>query len=218
MATPGQSSPDALNAEILAEARRQCGQILSNAQQEAAALLSAATAAVDKIRGETLGAARVEAARRRELALAEIPVEAVRLRASRIEAILENIRQAAHQKLQAHTFDGREAALALAAEAIRRMPGSDFVVKISPADHAAGGDRLVEEILRRTGRSSLNLSVTADPAITDGGAMVEDAAGIRYWDNRVLSRLARLWPELRRQIATQASLVERNGPAGGAHE
>ena len=35
------------------------------------------------------------------------------------------------------------------------------------------------------------------------------------WDNRLLSRLERLWPELRRQIAIRTSLVEKSKPTGG---
>ena len=85
-------------------------------------------------------------------------MEAGRLRSARIEAILENIREEARRQLLARDFDGHETVVALAAEAIRRMPGTDFVLKISPADHAAFGDKLAEEIRQRTGRSPLNLT------------------------------------------------------------
>ena len=216
MAPPNQNSPEVLSEEILAEARRECDEIIRRAQQESASLLAAAAAEADKIRREKLDAARAEAARRSELMLATIPVEAGRLRSARIEAILENIREEARRQLLARKFDYRETVVALAADAIRRMPGADFVLKISAADYAAFGDKLAEEIRQRAGRSALNLVISADPAMTDGGVMVQDAEGIRIWDNRLLSRLERLWPELRRQIATRTSLVEKNEPTGGA--
>jgi|ERR1019366_9299078 vacuolar-type H+-ATPase subunit E/Vma4 len=216
MATPKQNSPDVLSEEILADAKRECDEIIRRAQRESESLLAAATAEAEKIRREKLDAARAEAARRTELMLATIPVEAGRLRSARIEAILENIREEARRQLLARKFDYHETVVALAAEAVHLMPGTDFVLKISAADHAAFGDKLAEEIRQRTRRSPLNLTVSADPAITGGGVMVQDAEGIRIWDNRLLARLERLWPELRRQIAARTSLVEKNEPTGGA--
>jgi len=216
MATPNANSPEVLSEEILAEAKRECDEILRRAQRESESLLATATAEADKIRQEKLDAARAEAARRSELMLATVPVEAGRLRAARIEAILENIREAARRQLESRHFDGYETMVALAAEAIRRMPGTDFVLKLSAADHAVFGDKLTGEICQRTGRSPLKLAIAADPTVTDGGVIVQDADGLRIWDNRLLSRLDRLWPELRRQIAMRTALVGKNAPAGGA--
>ena len=134
----------------------------------------------------------------------------------RIEAILENIREAARRQLLARNFDCHETVVTLAAEAIRQMPGTDFVLKISAADHAAFGDKLAGEIRQRAGRSPLNLTLSADPAMTGGGVIVQSADGFQIWDNRLAVALERLWPELRRQIALQTSLVEKNAPTGGA--
>ena len=61
MATPNQNSPDVLSEEILAEAGRECDEIIRRAQQESESLLAAATAEADKIRREKLAAARAEA-------------------------------------------------------------------------------------------------------------------------------------------------------------
>ena len=216
MAMPKGNSPDVLRGEILAEARRECDENIRRAQQESASLLAAATAEAEKIRREKLAAARIEAARRTELMLATIPVESGRLRSAHIEALLENIHEEARRQLLAHNFDGHETVVALAVEAIRQMPGNDFILKVSAAAHAAFGDKLAEEIRQRTGRSPLNITVSADPAINDGGVVVQDAGGIRIWDNRLLSRLERLWPELRRQLAVRTSLAEIYEPTGGA--
>lgn len=216
MANPNANSPEVLSAEILAEAGRKCDEILSRARQTVESLLTAATAEADKIRREKLDAARAEAARRSELILATVPVEAGRLRAARTEAILEKIRAAARRQLQSHHSDNHETVIALAADAIRRMPGTDFILKLSAKDHAAWSDKLTAEICRRAGRSPLKLTVAADLAVTDGGVIVQDADGLRTWDNRLLSRLERLWPEMRRQIAVRTGLVEKHTPTGGA--
>jgi len=215
MATPNTNSPEILSEEILAAAGRECDEIRRRAQREAESLLAAGKAEADKIRREKLDAARAEAARRSELILATVPVEAGRLRSARIEAILENIREDARRQLLAHNFDAHETVVTLAADAIQRMPGTDFIVKISAAGQTAFGGRLAGEIALCTGRSPLNLTIAADSAITGGGVIVQDADGLRIWDNRLLSRLERLWPELRRQIAMRTSLVETDTPAGG---
>ncbi len=216
MTTMNPNSPEVLQQEILAEAGRACDEIIRRAQSESATLLAAAAVEADKINREKTNSARVEAARRRELMLATIPVETGRLRSARIETVLENIRGEVRRQLLARNFDSREAATALAAEAIRQMPGTDFVLKISADDHARFGDGLEEDVVRRSGRSPLNLRISADPAMTGGGVVVEDADGKRIWDNQLQSRLERFWPELRRQIAVRTSLVGNNEPAGGS--
>ena len=210
MALPDQNAPEVLCAEILAEARRECDEIIRLAQQESESLLAAAKAEAEKIHREKLDAARAEAARRSELMLATILVETGRLRSARVESILENIREEARRRLVARNFDYHETVIALAAEAIRRMPGSDFVLKISAADHAAFGDKLAGEISQRAGRSPLNLNISADAAMVGGGVVVQSADGFQVWDNSLPARLDRLWPELRRQIALRNGLVGEN--------
>jgi vacuolar-type H+-ATPase subunit E/Vma4 len=216
MATQNSNSPEVLSREILAAAGRECDELLHRARQTAESLLAAATAEAARIRREKLDAARAEATRQTELVLATIPVEAGRLRAARTEALLENIRETARHQLESCHFDGHETVVALAAEAIRRMPGTDFVLKLSAADHTAFGDKLPEETRQRAGHLPLKLTAVADPTVTDGGVIVQDAGGLRIWDNRLLPRLDRLWPELRRQIALRTGLVEKNTPTGGA--
>jgi vacuolar-type H+-ATPase subunit E/Vma4 len=207
MAAPKPNSPEALSEEILAEARRECDDIIRRARDGSASLLAAAKTEAETICHEKRASAQAAAARRTELMLATVPVEAGRLRSERIESVLESIREDAQRRLLARDFDYHETLVTLAADAIHQMAGSDFILKISTADHAAFGGKLIEEIAQRTGRSPLKLTISADPAMTDGGVIVQDAAGLRVWDNRLLSRLERLWPELRRQIAIQTSLV-----------
>jgi vacuolar-type H+-ATPase subunit E/Vma4 len=215
MPAPAQNSADVLCAEILAAARRESDEILQHARAEMEAVLAAANAEAEKARTDQHSAARTEAARRREMILATVAVESGRLRSGRVEALLESIHEEIRHRLQASDFDVHETAIALAAEAIRQMPGTDFVVKLSVAGHASSGGSLADEIARRVGRSPLNLTISADPSITGGGVIVEDADGLRIWDNRLMSRLERLWPELRRQIARQTALAGEHGSGTG---
>jgi vacuolar-type H+-ATPase subunit E/Vma4 len=111
-------------------------------------------------------------------------------------------------------FDYRESAAALATEAIEQMHGTAFIVKLSAADRAAFGGGLAGEIAVRVGRS-LNLTISNDAALKESGPIIEDADGRQVWDNRLLARLERLWPGLRRQIAIQTALVAATKPTGG---
>ena len=215
MPATNQNSPDVLCAEILADAKRQSEEILQRAKTEAETTLAAASAEAEKIRRERRDLAQAEAARRKELILATVAVETGRLRSARVETLLESVREEIRRRLLARNIDAREMIVALATEAVRRMPGNDFVLKISTADHAAFGNGLAGEIARCVGRSPLNLTISADPAISDSGVVVQTADGFQYWDNRLLSRLERLWPELRRQIAIRASLVGENSSGTG---
>ena len=96
------------------------------------------------------------------------------------------------------------------------MDGDAFVLKLSPADYAREVAGLAEEIARRVYRASLRLTLVENAWTNDRGVVIEDAAGRLAWDNRLLARLERLWPELRRQIAVRGELVAGRAAVGGA--
>jgi vacuolar-type H+-ATPase subunit E/Vma4 len=103
-------------------------------------------------------------------------------------------------------FEYRETVIALASDAIRRMVGIEYVVKLSSADQTVVDDGLAEDIVRRTGMS-VSISISREEDIIGDGVIIEDTGARQVWDNRFLKRLERLWPELRRQIAVQAAFV-----------
>jgi len=93
------------------------------------------------------------------------------------------------------------------------MAGIEFVVKLSGADQTIVDDGLAEDIVRRAGRS-VSISIDREEDIIGDGVIIEDAGARQVWDNRLLKRLERLWPELRRQIAVQAALVPQREAKG----
>lgn len=217
MAALNPDAPEALCAEILAEARRQAKEVLRQAREEAAALIAKTQAEATQLSTERLALARAEAARRMELLRATIPVEVGRLRALRVEALLREICDEARQALRARTeIDYGETLRSLAAEAVRQMAGDAFVVKLAPEDRRVHGSAIVVEVQQCVGRHSLTLALADDPNISDGGLIVQDAEGRQIWDNRLTVRLERLWPELRRQIAMHLGFVTDNSKGGGA--
>ena len=70
-------------------------------EQDAEVILTNAAAEADRLRKERLDQARAEASRRSELILATVSVETGRLRAARVEALLESVREEARRRLQA---------------------------------------------------------------------------------------------------------------------
>lgn len=216
MAEPSHNPQNFLHEEILAEARRESEQIVGRARQEAGLLLARASTEAEKTRQEQLDLARVEAARRKELILSTVPIEAGRMRSARIEALLQCIHDEARRRLLARDgFDYRQCITVLAAAAVSHMAGNAFIVKLSPSDHRALGNDLAGEIAGLVGRSLLTITISDDPTISESGLIIQDAEGRQVWDNRLPARLERLWPELRPKIAIHTGLVSGAESAGG---
>ena len=210
-----EGSAEVLRDEILEEARRESEEIVNRARQNAENLLAAAATEAGRVRKEQLDQAQEEALRRRELILATVPVEAGRMRVARIESLLESVHEKARERLLAYDgFEYREMVIALSALAIRQMAGGTFMMKVPEGDRAVLGDGLLEEVKARTGRTALSVSLLFDPAIKEGGVVVEDGEGRQTWDNRLRERLERMWPELRRRVAMDASFVAKAGLEG----
>lgn len=212
--TTDQRSAEKMREEILSQAREEAKEIVMRAQLDAKGLLDNAVAEAKQLRQERLERAKKEAGLQSELVLATVPVETGRRRAARIEELLESVREEARRQLLAREgFEYREVVIALASDAIGRMTGDEFVVKLSGAGQAFGDDALAGEIAGRVGRQ-VSVTVIGNPDNTEEGVVVEDKEARQVWDNRFVKRLERLWPEMRRQIAMQAGFVRGTRPGG----
>jgi len=206
-----QDSAERLSSEIFADARRRADEIVLRAKQDAEVLLNNAAIEADQVRQKILEQARAEGNRRSELILATVSVETGRLRAARVEELLESIYDEARQRLRIHDgFNYRETIISLASHAIGKMTGSEFVVRLSEKDRTVLDGGFAEEIIHHVGRS-LNITISWEANSGEDGVIIEDGDSRQVGDNRLLSRLERLWPELRRQIAVHASLVPKVG-------
>jgi vacuolar-type H+-ATPase subunit E/Vma4 len=210
-------SSDVLCAEIVADARRESEEILQRARLEAEAVAARTATKADKSRHERLEQARAEAARRKELILATISLEADLLRSVSVETLLDTIREEATRQLSPPDGSGyRESVIRLASEALCRMEGDAFLVRLPQDDRVLMGDRLAEEIASQSGNSAARITISYEPAPAGGGPVIEDADARQVWDNRFLTRLERLWPELRRRIAQGASFTPSRPSEGGS--
>lgn len=206
--TMNQSSTETLRDEIFADARKEGEEIVMRARQDAEVYLTRAAAEAGRqVRQELLDQGRAEAARRSALILATVPIETGRLRAARVGELLESIHEEAFQRLLAREgFEYRETVITLASDAMSHMAGTDFVIKLSEVDQTVLGTGLADEIAQRVGRP-VSITISHESGITGGGVAVEDAEARQVWDNYLVRRLERMWPELRRQIAVQAAFV-----------
>jgi len=212
--TTDQGSAEILSAEILADAQRRAEEIVVSAHKDAETSLTGSSSEANKVRQKILDHAHTEADRQSALILATVPIEIGRQLLAHVEALLDAIRDEARQRLLVHQgFVYRETVVTLASDAIRQMAGAEFVVKLSNTDQTAVDDGLTEEIAHRAGRS-VSITISREEDITGDGVIVEDEEARQIWDNRLLKRLERLWPELRRQIALQAALVPQREAKG----
>lgn len=201
-------SAESLREEILEQAGEESGEIIRRARDEAEKLLAAAAVEAQSVRDSLIEKGRAEALRRRELIESTIPVETGRIRIARIESLLESVREEARKRLLSHEgFEYREALMTLASQAISRMAGVSFVAKVAEADRAFLDNGAAEEIARRVDRPGLSVTLSFDRTMKGGGVSIEDADGSQIWDNGLLERLDRMWPELRQQVALRALLV-----------
>ncbi|MCX5813376.1 MAG: hypothetical protein NT178_12655 [Proteobacteria bacterium] len=99
--TTDQNSTEILREEILVDARGEGEEMIIRAKQEAESFLTGAVAEAEQERRGRLDHARREAARRSELILATVSVETGRLRAARIEALLESVYEEVCRRLMA---------------------------------------------------------------------------------------------------------------------
>ena len=213
MSSPPSNPEQVLQEEILADARRQAREAVDRARQEAEALVTKARLEAENDRRVQSQAAQVEAKRRRDLALATIPVVVGRRRAECIESALNQIRDEAARRLAAREgFDYRQAVIRPAAEALALMEGNRFVLEVSDADNQALGQGWLEEVRRQSGRSGLELSTVSANTKNQVGVLVRDAEGRQVVDNTLLARLERLWPALRRELAVATRLVSGAEP------
>ena len=203
-----ENSVEMLCEEILAEARRTGEQIVADAQREVERLLLTTKSDMERAKSEALVRAHSDAEHRSELILSTITVEAARMRSSRVESLLEDIRKEVVRELssfQNNTY--RESIVSLSSKAIAHMEGSSFLLRLPEKDDNPAGEELGNDIQVRVSRSPLRISVSYERDFSGDGPIVQDSDGYQVWDNRLLSRLNRLWPDLRRVIALRAAFV-----------
>jgi len=202
----------ALCAEILAEGRRAAEAIGEEARRQGEEILARARLEAEAASREAAEGAQREGARRAERLLAGVAVEVLRMRASRVGALLDSVRERARKELLREVVSPAALA-AMAAGALARMEGESLVLRVGVGEVGRLGEGLAAEVVRRAGREGVRLAVSEDPSITTAGFGLGDVDGHQTWDGRLTARLDRLWPALRIEVAAGLGL---SGEGGGA--
>lgn len=206
-----EKSAEALREQILQQARKEAAGIVERAQHEAEDLLAASAAVARRLIEEQRERARAEAVRRRDLIMATCTIEESRLRVEHIESLLDSIREEARRRLlEREGFDYGEALMNLAADGVSGMTGSSFVLRMSDVDRDVLNDGFPKEVALRAGKAASEIGFSYERDVAGGGVVIEDGESRQRWDNRLLARLERMWPDLRRRIALQASLITQS--------
>lgn len=196
-----------LREEILEDARKKAEEIIKNAKNEVEVILINAQAQAEKVKKEIIDAAYKEAERKSELILATVPVETTRFKAEHIESLLNAIYEEAYKRiLNIEGVNYPEVLINLAVDAINKMVGDIFNIKISWSGFNLDGDYLIQEITNRIGRP-VTVTISEEVNLTGPGIVIEDNEGRQVWDNRLAERLKRLWPAMRRKIAADTGLA-----------
>jgi len=191
-----------LAREILADGRRRAERILADARAEADKLLAEADTRAGAEAAKIIADGQKQARKRTQMILSSVVQETAQRKLSAREDAVQQILAEARARLE--KLDGpayRNALLALSAEALRRMPGEAFVVRVTglgESECAALRDTLLAR-MRAEGRP---LAIQCVPvAAGPRGVIVESADGRLRWDNTFEARLNRMRAGLRRLIA-----------------
>ena len=197
------SSEKALSDEIIKDAEKRGDRARKKAERDGKKVLDDAAAEADAAAQKILGAARARAERVAQSILATVEQEMRRDLLETQEAELGKLFEAASQRLADRSAYDVPAVLAgLAAEAIGAMAVDKVTVQLTEADRAVATEAWLAEVRRRVGRD-VEIAVSEQPAAIAGGVIVRSADGRRLYDNSFAARLARLRPDLRRELAAR---------------
>ena len=199
-----QPGAERLATEVLADAARAREEVLDRARRQAEAIVAKAADEAGRWRQAERARAEADAARRRAVILATVPLEENRREAAAVERRLEAARIEVQQRLEKLSGEERrEDALRLAAQAIQRMPGEAFKVRGGLSAGAISTEsKCVGTLSRPLGRPS--------PGSAEGLASLSrrtgEGPGVRVSSGEGPEELAHL----------AAEIVRRSGRAGVA--
>jgi vacuolar-type H+-ATPase subunit E/Vma4 len=172
---------------VMAEAQVKADKIRQHAQEEAAAL-----------RAEILEHANREAERIKSEMISSAQLKARALQLEQREKLLDEVHEAAHQKLNMiqHDTDYEQIVRRLLREALLQLGVNKALVRADSVTQKFFTDELIAEISKETG-VQMQIGDTLDKGI---GVVVETLDGHRRYENTLEVRRRRLWDSLRSPV------------------
>jgi vacuolar-type H+-ATPase subunit E/Vma4 len=188
----------ALTRTVLNEAHAEAGQILDEAQAQAQAVRERAQARASAERAEILARATQEAERLRGQAIASAQLQARTAELERREELLNSVFDAARQQI-AHVqqrADYDQIAHDLLRQALITLGADTVLIRADERTQTVLTDRVLAEI-----SADLGVQVTQGTPLEHGvGLIVQTADGHREYDNTLEARLRRLQNTLRAPV------------------
>jgi len=194
-----QGKERALAEEILSDARRQADRKVDRAKKRAERLLRNAGTQAEEVKRKADAAARERAERQGRRVLADLPhqeqVRTLRVKEEVVGRIFDEALEAARTVGEGESL---AALVRLSRDAAAAMNGDRFMVELSPAD----ADRFGRAVAERLAAEGVAVEV-APSADVPGGVVVRTGNGRQMVDNTFATRVQRVRPRLRAQIAEQ---------------
>jgi vacuolar-type H+-ATPase subunit E/Vma4 len=213
----GMGKEDALTREILSDAEKRADRARRKAERDAAAIRRDAEREVAHARSRAVEAAREAIAHSEEIAGARIEQEMARLRLIAQEAVIDAVRDGAEAYLRelASRDEHRAVISELALDAIGKMSGHRFELVLRGTDRERWGEGVAAEVATAAGnrfRRAVQVRLAEDTIEAAGGLVVRGADGHEVADQTFETRLERLWPQIRSEIAEMLPHIA--GPQG----
>jgi vacuolar-type H+-ATPase subunit E/Vma4 len=199
--------PTKLEERILEDGRKKADPVKRRAQRKADKIVQDAKEEAEKRREQMIREAEEEAEQelQRTLARAELEAENVRRRAR--EAVLQEARRIACDKLQqlAKSGDHIESIALLAVQSLQAMRGEQFELVVAEREKQARGEQILEAVTERADEQldrEFNIRLAAETLSGTGGLIVRRSDGEEICDQTFPARIQRLWPQIRTEIAT----------------
>ncbi len=199
------SEEEALEEEIMADARRRAERIRRRAEREADDIRQQAREQAEQQRERIQRQARQRAEEQQQRLRARIQQDLAALRRNARHQILEDLRERAREKLaQLPRQDGYEEVLTrLALSALERMDGDAFELAPREQDRSGIGAKLTERIAA-VARDELDreveIRISDEPLSATGGLALRGADGRQVADQTFEARLDRLWGQMRGEL------------------
>jgi len=198
-----------LAEQILADARKQAEPILRRARREAERIQKSAQEDAQRESEQ----AQERAGRRAELLLrrteARARLDAENIRRSALEGILLQVRDRAAKSLSelADSPQYPDVLVGLAEDAARQMASRSIELLMRAPDRERHGAYVAGALRERLGKGAsggdFKVAVSDETVRGSGGLLVRSADGRTLCDETFEARLARMWEELREQVAAE---------------
>ena len=200
--------PTKLEERILEDGRKKAEPVKRRAQRKADKIVQEAKEEAEERREQMRSEAEEEAELEMQRTLARAELEAENVRRQAREAVLQEARRIAREKLQqlAGSEDHLDSIALLAIQSLQAMRGEQFEVVLPEQEKEKRGEEILDAVTERADEEldrSVNIRLADETLSGTGGLLLRRSDGVEICDQTFDARLQRLWPQIRTEIADE---------------